>query len=147
MIKTRPISPAQITFRRVLIFGLMILTTLFLTIKWIAAMPTDAHSAARIVMTVLFILTTGWISLFFWASIFGFFELLAGKNMPGIIWPEKKTPLKSKTAILMPIYNEECDTVYARLLAIAASLVKTGQAQSYDMFVLSDTTNPKIWVE
>ena len=67
--------------------------------------------------------------------------------MPGIIWAEKETPLKSKTAILMPIYNEECDTVYARLLSIASSLCKTGQAQAYDMFVLSDTTNPKIWVE
>ncbi len=147
MIKTRPISPAQITFRRVLIFGLMILTTLFLTFKWVVSMPTDANTFARIVMTVLFVLTTGWISLFFWASIFGFFELLAGKSMPGIIWAEKETPLKSKTAILMPIYNEECDTVYARLLSIASSLCKTGQAQAYDMFILSDTTNPKIWVE
>ena len=145
--KTRPISAAQITFRRVLIFGLMILTTTFLTFKWAVSMPTDANMFARVVMTVLFVLTTGWIALFFWASIFGFFELLAGKNMPGIIWPEKKTPLKTKTAVLMPIYNEECDMVYARLLAIANSLVKTGQAQAYDMFVLSDTTNPKIWVE
>ena len=110
-------------------------------------MPTDANMFARAVMSFLFVLTTGWIALFFWASIFGFFELLAGKTMPGIVWPEKKTPLKTKTAVLMPIYNEECDTVYARLLAIAESLVKTGQAQAYDMFVLSDTTNPKIWVE
>ncbi len=145
--KTRPISAAQITFRRILIFGLMILTTMFLTFKWVVSMPTDANTAARTIMTLLFVLTTGWIALFFWASIFGFFELLANKSMPGIIWPEKKTPLKTKTAILMPIYNEECDMVYARLLAIADSLVKTGQAQAYDMFVLSDTTNPKIWVE
>lgn len=147
MRKTRPISSAQITFRRVLIFGLMILTTVFLTFKWVVSMPTDANMFARAVMSFLFVLTTGWIALFFWASIFGFFELLAGKTMPGIVWPEKKTPLKTKTAVLMPIYNEECDTVYARLLAIAESLVKTGQAQAYDMFVLSDTTNPKIWVE
>ena len=38
--KTRHISPAQITFRRVLIFGLMILTTVFLTFKWVVSMPT-----------------------------------------------------------------------------------------------------------
>lgn len=147
MLKTRPISSAQISFRRVIIFGLMILTTVILTFKWTVSMPSEANLAAQIIMTILFVLTTGWIALFFWASIFGFFELLTGKNMPGIVWPEKKTPLKSKTAILMPIYNEECDAVYARLLSIANSLVKTGQAKAYDMFVLSDTTNPKIWVE
>ncbi|MDO4162076.1 MAG: glucans biosynthesis glucosyltransferase MdoH [Pseudomonadota bacterium] len=147
MLKTRPISSAQIRRRRFLIFGLMLLTTVLLTCKWVVSMPTYAPAYARIIMTFLFILTTGWIALFFWASIFGFFELLTGKNMPGIVWPDKKTPLKTKTAVLMPIYNEECDMVYARLLAIADSLVKTGQAQAYDIFVLSDTTNPKIWVE
>ena len=81
--KTRPIS-----FRRILIFGLMILTTMFLTFKWVVSMPTDANTAARTIMTLLFVLTTGWIALFFWASIFGFFELLANKSMPGIIWPK-----------------------------------------------------------
>jgi len=45
--KTRPISAAQITFRRILIFGLMILTTMFLTFKWVVSMPTDANTAAR----------------------------------------------------------------------------------------------------
>ena len=147
MLKTRCISSSQIAFRRFLIFGLMILTTMLLTFKWVVAMPSEANMFAKSVMTILFVLTTGWISLFFWASIFGFFELLAKKNVPGIVWPEKKTPLKSKTAILMPIYNEESDLVYARLLSIADSLVKTGQAKAFDMFVLSDTTNPKIWVE
>lgn len=30
---------------------------------------------------------------------------------------------------------------------MARDLEKTGQAAAYDIFVLSDTTNPKVWVE
>ena len=82
MLKTRCISSSQIAFRRFLIFGLMILTTMLLTFKWVVAMPSEANMFAKSVMTILFVLTTGWISLFFWASIFGFFELLAKKNVP-----------------------------------------------------------------
>lgn len=47
----------------------------------------------------------------------------------------------------MPVYNESPVSVFANLLAMARDLEKTGQAAAYDIFVLSDTTNPKVWVE
>lgn len=143
---TRHLSATQIRFRRIAVFGLMFLSTFLLTVKWIAAMPTEAGTFIQCIMTLLFILTTAWISLFFWSSIFGFAELLFNRTSPGIIWPEKKTELKTKTAVLMPIYNEDAPQVFANLLAIAESLQKTGQAKHYDIFVLSDTTNPKSWI-
>ena len=146
MIKTRLISAKRMAFRRFLVFGLMGLTTLILTLKWISAMPSEANISIQIVMILLFILTTAWISLFFWSSVFGFFELLLRHNVSGIIWPDTNQPLTAKTAILMPIYNEDSNKVYANLAAIANSLKKTGQADAFDIFVLSDTTDPKIWV-
>lgn len=147
MPKTKAISATQIYYRRFLIFGLTFLTTFLLGIKWVVSMPSEANLAAQIVMTVLFLLTSGWISLFFWSSVFGFFELLFHKNVPSIVWPEKQGDLQSKTAVLMPIYNENAAQVFANLAAIAQSLHQTGQGKHYDIFVLSDTTDPKRWVE
>ncbi len=142
-----PISPRQIRRRRIKVFGLMIVSTLLATLKWITVIPSDSSLFTRFLMIGLFILTFGWIALFFWSSIFGFFELLRKKNVPGVRWPDEKTKLSTKTAILMPVYNESPANVFANLLAMANDLKKTGQADAYDIFVLSDTTNPKIWVE
>ena len=142
-----PISPRQIRRRRLKVFGLMFVSTLFATLKWITVIPSDSSLFTRFLMIGLFILTFAWIALFFWSSIFGFFELLRKKKVPGIAWPEEKTPLSTRTAILMPVYNESPVSVFANLLAMARDLEKTGQAAAYDIFVLSDTTNPKVWVE
>lgn len=101
-----PISPRQIRRRRLKVFGLMFVSTLFATLKWITVIPSDSSLFTRFLMIGLFILTFAWIALFFWSSIFGFFELLRKKKVPGIAWPEEKTPLSTRTAILMPVYNE-----------------------------------------
>lgn len=147
MIKGREINVQQIRRRRICVFGCMFAATLVLGLKWVSAMPTEANIVAKIVMTGLFLMTSAWISLFFFSSLFGFFELLRGRNVPGIRWVPADTRLKSKTAVLMPVYNENPQQVFANLLAMAQSLVKTGQASCYDFFVLSDTTNPKVWVQ
>ena len=78
-----PISPRQIRRRRIKVFGLMFISTLFATLKWITVIPSDSSLFTRFLMIGLFILTFAWIALFFWSSIFGFFELLRKKKVPG----------------------------------------------------------------
>ena len=46
----------------------------------------------------------------------------------------------------MPVYNEDPHGVFARLRAIYESLQATGHARAFDFFVLSDTTNPDLWL-
>ncbi len=142
-----PISPKQIKRRRSLIFGLVLVSTLLATLKWIVVIPSDAFMVTKIFMTLFFVLTFAWIALFFWSSIFGFVKLLRRRNVPGVHWPTAQHQLSSKTAILMPVYNESPSTVFANLLAMAESLKNTGQEKHFDIFVLSDTTNPKVWIE
>ena len=141
------LNPARVRNRRIKVFGLMIISTLLATLKWISSIPTDSALFTKILMTVLFILTFAWIALFFWSSIFGFFELLAKRKVPGINWVPEETPLTTKTAVLMPVYNESSVDVFANLSAMAESLHETGRGEHFDIFVLSDTTNPKVWVE
>ena len=147
MQKFVPISPKQVRRRRVVVFGLMIVSTLFATLKWITAIPSDSSLFTQLLMVILFMLTFAWIALFFWSSIFGFFELLRKRNVPGIHWVDENTKLSTRTAILMPVYNESPTNVFANLLAMAEDLKKTEQEKAFDIFVLSDTTNPKVWVE
>lgn len=140
------ISSRRIFRRRMKVFGLTLVSTLLATLKWIAVIPNDSELLTRFLMVLLFVLTFGWIALFFWSSLFGFFELLRKARVPGIKWPAEDAALDSRTAILMPVYNEQPVGVTANLLAMAEDLAQTGQGKAFDIFVLSDTTNPKMWV-
>ena len=46
----------------------------------------------------------------------------------------------------MPIYNESPHRVFAGMRAIYESLQATGHGAAFDFFVLSDTTDPDIWL-
>jgi membrane glycosyltransferase len=52
--------------------------------------------------------------------------------------------LSSRTAILAPTYNESPGPLFARLQAIWLSVQATNRSESFDFFVLSDTTEPAI---
>ena len=101
MQKFIPISPKQIRRRRVVVFGLMIISTLLATLKWITVIPSDSTVFTQLLMIILFMLTFAWIALFFWSSIFGFFELLRKRNVPGIHWPDETTAV-SYTHLTLP---------------------------------------------
>ncbi|MBS5833580.1 MAG: glucans biosynthesis glucosyltransferase MdoH [Acetobacter sp.] len=163
--------------RRRLLSTLVIVTVALGLLKWAAAMPSDITLWTRAAVIVLFVLTFGWIALYFWSSILGFSQLLKRARMPGITYPadveaaldaeagiaaddlrarqnpaapkvrEMASRIRAKTAVLMPIYNEEPAQVMARLLAIGEDLQQAGAGGRFDIFVLSDTTNPKIWVK
>ena len=65
------------------------------------------------------------------------------------IWPNDgsiSSPM-TRTAILMPTYNEDPERVLTGLRAIHESLVRTGHIDAFDFFILSDTTDPDIWVQ
>lgn len=141
------INKRQVLLRRLVLFGLVLLSVAFATFKWAIFMPSDLNIFLRYGLIFLFGATFGWISLYFWSSIFGFIELLRHKKMPGIRRPVATRRLSTKTAILMPVYNENPVNVYANLLAMARDLEKTEQGDAFDFFVLSDTTKPDVWVQ
>lgn len=141
------ISKRQVIWRRIKLFGLVLICVVLATIKWATFMPTDVDVSLKIGLVFLFCITFAWISLFFWSGLFGFWEILRHRKMPGIKRVSEETKLSTKTAILMPVYNEDPTSVYANLLAMARDLSATGQGEAFDFFVLSDTTKPQVWVQ
>lgn len=142
-----PALRAIVKRRRLKLFGLSFLTVLFATIKWSTSLPSDVNIILKAFMVTLFFLTFGWISMFFWSSLFGFFEIIRNRKVPGIKRVPYSTELTTRTALLMPVYNEDPTNTFANLLAMAEDLHKTGHGKAFDVFVLSDTSNPKVWVQ
>jgi membrane glycosyltransferase len=95
-------------------------------------------------MLVLFVALFAWIALSFTSAIAGFFSMIAGGGrrlfVPG-------TLPATRTALLMPTYNESPTRVMAGLEAIDEELRALHAEQSFDIFILSDTTNPDVWIE
>jgi membrane glycosyltransferase len=54
--------------------------------------------------------------------------------------------LHTRTAILMPVYNEDVRRVFDGIAATFLSVRSTGRLPFFDFFVLSDSTDPDIWI-
>ncbi|MDG4549525.1 MAG: glucans biosynthesis glucosyltransferase MdoH [Candidatus Contendobacter sp.] len=139
------------TLRRVVFFLLALLTTLGAMGLMVSVFQTDGISPMELILLVLYAILFSWICISFWTAFMGFFVVLTGRDRWAI--SRQSGPAldpvapKPRTAILMPIYNEDSERVFAGLRAIHQSLADTGQLGGFDFFVLSDTRDPDVWVE
>jgi len=95
----------------------------------------------------LFVLLFAWVAFSFMSSMAGFVVLLLrAKDALGIDPAATLPTVNGRVAMLLPTYNEDPYRVLARLRAICESVEATGQGSRFDWFVLSDTTDPAIWI-
>src|SRR5580693_10172209 len=59
---------------------------------------------------------------------------------------DETTPLAS-TAVVMPVYNEDAETVFGNVRALCESIQQRHELDSYDFYILSDSTDPAKAVE
>jgi membrane glycosyltransferase len=59
---------------------------------------------------------------------------------------DETTPLAS-TAVVMPVFNEDAETVFGNVRALYQSIQQRQELDSYDFYVLSDSTDPAKVVE
>jgi membrane glycosyltransferase len=91
---------------------------------------------------VLFTLNFGWLATHFWSAVLGFIVQLVDGN-PLVSTTKSGVPLAGRTAVVMPIYNEDLSRVSAGLGAVIAGLTEAGESAHFDVFVLSDTPDPE----
>ncbi|GAB3381122.1 glucans biosynthesis glucosyltransferase MdoH [Azotobacter armeniacus] len=97
----------------------------------------------------LFALLFGWVSAGFWTAVMGFWELLRGRDRHFISAAgigAAPIPAEVRTAIVMPICNEDVPRVFAGLRATYESLATSGELERFDFFILSDTNSADIAV-
>jgi membrane glycosyltransferase len=104
-------------------------------------------TALQLVILVLYAVLSAWIALAFTSALCGFVSLLVGGGLGlGITRNGPLPTLAGRTALLMPTYNENPARVMAALEALHESLATAGRLDHFDIFVLSDTTDPDVWI-
>jgi membrane glycosyltransferase len=93
-------------------------------------------------LLILFVVNFSWIALAFTSALVGFWVLLRRTQTEPRLAPD----LTSKTAVLMPIYNESPARVFGAMQAMIESIETTGHVDAFDFFFLSDSTDPDIWI-
>ncbi len=132
-------------WRRALFFTLTLLTAAVATGMMCDILAanglTDLKDAGLVLFYVLFV----WITGAFWTALAGFMVRLRGGDplslKPGDL---AGRPLAGRTAILMPIYNEDTTRVAAGLEVIWSSLARLPEQAAFDLFILSDTRKLEI---
>lgn len=137
----------SIILRRFYIFGGTAALTAAGSYEMYKVLEVGGVTVLEWIVLALFVLLFAWIAFSFMSATAGFAVLLfrIGESL-GI---DDKAPLPavaSRTAMLLPTYNEEPNRIMARLRAMYESVAGSGQGANFDWFVLSDTTDPAIWI-
>ncbi|WP_408736617.1 glucans biosynthesis glucosyltransferase MdoH [Acetobacter sicerae] len=145
--RVAPTEPPLVSLRRLAVIGTALALTIYGAYQTHLVLDANGFSVLGVIMEVLFILLFTWIALAFTSSIAGFWSLMTRGGLGLGIHADGPLPaLNTRVALLMPTYNEDPHRVMAGLRAIYASLQETGRADAFDIFILSDTTNPDVWV-
>src|SRR4029453_2669828 len=91
------------------------------------------------VMIVFFAITLLWICFAAASAITGFL-------IPPLRTPAAPTIAGSRTALVMPIYNEDPARTTAALYAMAEALAQIDAARHFEIVIISDSTNCDAWI-
>jgi membrane glycosyltransferase len=141
-------APA-LTMRRFIFFSLILLTTFAGISMMFDILRANGTTMLEIAILLLFAVTFGWIAVAFWTAMIGFALRLAGLDPISLrrypLWERAlSAPITTRTAVVMPVYNEDPVQVLAGLEATFRSLSRAGDIANFDFFLLSDTTDPEI---
>jgi membrane glycosyltransferase len=111
---------------------------------------TNGLNPLKMAIFILLLVLLTPITLSFWTATIGFTIRCWGGRSLGLkpaltelARPEANWP---RTAVVMPVYNEDPAGVFAGLKATFESLEKTGFLPFFEFFILSDTTDADVWV-
>ena len=97
----------------------------------------DGLDSFDILRSALIFASTFWLA---WGAL----TALAGLTTRPPAVPRQTEPITARTAILIPVYNEDPVTTFARIGAMEASLLATGFVHLFHFAILSDTRDDTI---
>ena len=108
-------------------------------------LPMHSYPGLRVLQIALFGVLFAWVSAGFFTAIMGFWVLWRGDAHALSARSAGTGPIDNgaRTAIIMPICNEQVAPVFAGLRATWESLAGTAAAPLCEMFILSDTSDPE----
>jgi len=140
----------RLVARRRLIFAALAISTMLGMAVWLVhILSHDGFGVLDFLLLACFLTYVPWIAVGFWNSAIGFFFMNLVKSpvskiTPVVLRANDKDPVFVRSAITMTVRNEDPARAFARLRVIKKSLDKTGQADQFDFFVLSDTNRDDV---
>ncbi|RJF98511.1 glucans biosynthesis glucosyltransferase MdoH [Noviherbaspirillum saxi] len=135
----------QGNIRRLVLLVLMLSQTAAATWFMSQVLPYQGGTRLEMAVLTLFAVLFCWVSAGFWTAMAGFLVILRGRDTFMISRRDvADAPIAAgaRTAIVMPICNEDVIRVMAGLRATYESVLKTGDIERFDFFILSDSNDP-----
>lgn len=93
----------------------------------------DGLNPIDVVRGVLLLVSTFWLS---WGATQAFLGLMSRATAPDI---DRTAPLTGRIVVIVPVYQEDPVTTFARIAAMDMSVAATGFGDRFDFAILSDT--------
>lgn len=138
-----------LTRRRVFFVALMAGSMAILTWMLIHAFAEGGWTLPDLVIVGCFLIGAPWTVMGAWNALLGLW-LLHGRRegriaaAPHLAAMDRTGPLTARTALAMTVRNEDPVRSFERLAEMRRSLDATGHGAQFDIFILSDTSDPDV---
>ncbi len=136
--------------RRRLVFAGLVLATMAAALAALAyVLAADGLGIVDLLMLTAFLVTLPWTVIGFWNAVIGLLILHFAPDPVAVVMPlvrdlDGETPLRGRTALVMPVFEEDPERVVRHLRTTVESLDATGDGDRFEVFLLSDTQSPEI---
>ena len=139
-------SPVDIKRRRVVLFAATLALTTVAAWEPVRLYAKDGFLPLEVIGLSLFLVLITAISCWFCSAAIGLTLLLTRGDRDELGFTGQPPRPTVRTALLMPLYNEDAQASFGRLEQIERSLSRLAATQAFDIFVLSDTTDERVAV-
>ena len=141
-----------VAYRRRGLLALLVLGQTFLGVWLLSHSLSLAHEGwPAILLVSLFAILFTWIGLGFWTALFGFVMLRRGGDPFSLSRQLSEEPgtqsFEGRLALVMPVCHEPVQRSLGNLQAVYKELEDKGWRNKVDVFVLSDSQDPEVWLE
>lgn len=132
--------------RRLVFLTALLACTVSATLLFAQLSPVGDSPWLYTLQIVFFAILSLWVTSGFITAAMGFYVFLRGDKHALSAKEVTHHTLANdvKTAVIMPICNEDVNSVFAGLRATCESIAQRGYQQNFDVFILSDSYDPAI---
>jgi membrane glycosyltransferase len=134
-----PTSPDGVWRRRLALAAATLALTMAVAAGPFALYARDGFTDLEALGLTVFLLLTTPIACWFVSAAAGLRVLWTGREQDDLAFAVHPQAPATKTALLMPLCNEDTHAALVRLSALDASLARLGVSGAFDIFVLSDS--------
>lgn len=131
--------------RRRTVFLILVIATCLALFGWMTRLiGADGLDVFDLAILALYGGTLPWVVIGLWNAVIGVALIHLKPDWLAAVVPlqgldDADSPITTRTAIVMPVFNEDPARVFRHLQTIEASLERTGQAHAFEFFLLSDS--------